>query len=36
MDPKSESDYNNENLNEALQRQFGGSDDVNALMWILK
>lgn len=36
MYPKSESDYNNENLNEALQRQFGGSDDVNALMWILK
>lgn len=36
MYPKSESDYNGDNLNEALQRQFGGSDDVNALMWILK
>lgn len=36
MYPKSESDYNNDNLKEALQRQFGGVDDVNNLMWILK
>ena len=36
MYPKSEFDYNKENIEEALQRQFGGSDDVNNLMWILK
>ncbi|WP_029906740.1 SusD/RagB family nutrient-binding outer membrane lipoprotein [Prevotella sp. 10(H)] len=31
-----ELDYNRESVDEALKRQFGGSDDVNALMWILK
>lgn len=36
MYPKSESDYNGDNLDTALQQQFGGVDDVNALMWILK
>lgn len=36
MYPKSESDYNKENIDEALQRQFGGVDDVNKLMWILQ
>jgi hypothetical protein len=28
--------YNRENVVEAVQRQFGGNDDVNELMWILK
>jgi hypothetical protein len=28
--------YNRENVLEAVQRQFGGNDDVNELMWILK
>lgn len=36
MYPKSESDYNKEHIDEALNRQFGGVDDVNQLMWILK
>lgn len=36
MYPKSESDYNLEHQNEALERQFGGVDDVNKLMWILQ
>lgn len=31
-----EYDYNRENLDEALQRQFGGNDDWNELMWIIK
>ncbi|MDR1980918.1 MAG: SusD/RagB family nutrient-binding outer membrane lipoprotein [Tannerellaceae bacterium] len=31
-----EYDYNRENVEEAVQRQFGGNDDVNELMWILK
>jgi hypothetical protein len=28
--------YNRDNVLEAVQRQFGGNDDVNELMWILK
>lgn len=36
MYPKGESDYNLENIDEALARQFGGVDDVNKLMWILQ
>lgn len=36
MYPQSESDYNKENIDEALQRQFNGVDDVNKLMWILQ
>ncbi|MDR2917021.1 MAG: SusD/RagB family nutrient-binding outer membrane lipoprotein [Tannerella sp.] len=28
--------YNRENLDEALQRQFNGNDDINEMMWILK
>lgn len=36
MYPKSEYDYNNENVEEAVQRQFGGVDDVNKEMWILQ
>jgi hypothetical protein len=31
-----EYDYNRENVEEAVQRQFGGNDDVNELMWILQ
>lgn len=31
-----EYNYNRENLEEALGRQFGGSDDINDVMWILK
>lgn len=31
-----ENNYNRENLIEALDRQFGGVDDPNQLMWLLK
>lgn len=31
-----EYDYNRKNLDEALQRQYGGKDDWNDLMWVLK
>lgn len=31
-----EFDYNTENVDEAVKRQFGGIDDINQLMWILK
>lgn len=34
--PSSEGNYNRDNLNEALQRQYDGVDDVNKLMWILR
>lgn len=34
--PTSEFDYNKVNVEEAIQRQYAGDDDVNALMWILK
>jgi hypothetical protein len=34
--PTSETNYNRENLIEALNRQFEGYDEVNKLMWILK
>jgi len=34
--PSNELSYNTENLNEALQRQYGGNDNVNEVMWILK
>lgn len=34
--PSSENNYNRENLIEALNRQFGGVDDPNQLMWLLK
>jgi hypothetical protein len=34
--PQSEYDYNLGNLTEALQRQYGGNDDVNELMWLIK
>lgn len=36
MYPQSELDYNGDNVKEAIQRQFGGEDDHNALMWILQ
>lgn len=36
MYPQSELDYNGDNVKEAIQRQFGGEDDHNSLMWILQ
>lgn len=36
MYPESESQYNKANLQEALERQFNGSDDRNKKMWILQ
>ncbi|MFT6443680.1 MAG: hypothetical protein ACJASM_003242 [Salibacteraceae bacterium] len=35
MYPESESNLNQSNLESALQRQFGGQDDINAIMWLL-
>lgn len=34
--PSSETNYNRENLIEALNRQYEGYDEVNKLMWLLK
>ncbi len=34
--PSDEFNYNSENVDEAVERQFGGVDDINQLMWILK
>ncbi|MEC5142159.1 SusD/RagB family nutrient-binding outer membrane lipoprotein [Chitinophaga sp. 212800010-3] len=34
--PSNELSYNNANLDAAIQRQFGGSDNVNSVMWLLK
>jgi hypothetical protein len=34
--PSNELNYNTENLIEALTRQYGGNDNVNEVMWILK
>lgn len=34
--PQSELDYNKQNVVDAIQRQYNGDDNVNALMWILK
>lgn len=34
--PAAEFNYNTENVDEAVARQFGGIDDINQLMWILK
>ena len=34
--PSSELNYNKENLIEALNRQYGGVDDINNKMWLLK
>lgn len=36
MYPQSELDYNSDNVKEAIQRQYGGEDNHNSLMWILK
>lgn len=34
--PQTEYDYNADNLAAALQRQYGGDDDVNKQMWLLQ
>jgi hypothetical protein len=34
--PGSETNYNRENLIEALNAQFDGYDEVNKVMWLLK
>ncbi|AHF15733.1 SusD/RagB family nutrient-binding outer membrane lipoprotein [Niabella soli] len=34
--PASENNYNRDNLIAALTRQYGGVDDINKLMWLLK
>lgn len=34
--PGSETDYNRENLIDALNRQYDGYDEINKLMWLLK
>jgi len=34
--PLSEYDYNSGNLQDALQQQFGGTDDVNNVMWLIQ
>lgn len=36
MYPADELSYNRDNAVEAINRQFGGNDDVNELMWILQ
>ncbi|MFZ1677944.1 MAG: SusD/RagB family nutrient-binding outer membrane lipoprotein [Saprospiraceae bacterium] len=34
--PSNEISTNSANLSEALSRQYGGSDDINAVMWLIK
>ncbi|MBL7752601.1 MAG: SusD/RagB family nutrient-binding outer membrane lipoprotein [Chitinophagaceae bacterium] len=34
--PGSENNYNRDNLNAALTRQYGGVDEVNKVMWVLQ
>lgn len=36
MYPQAELDYNSEHIQEAIDRQYGGNDDFNKLMWILQ
>jgi hypothetical protein len=36
MYPSSELQYNSENVNTAIDRQYNGVDDTNGLMWILQ
>lgn len=36
MYPQAELDYNRENVQEAINRQFGGNDDFNEVMWVLQ
>ena len=33
--PDTENQYNKENVEEAIKRQYNGVDEVNKLMWIL-
>lgn len=34
--PQTEYDYNNENVTAAVQRQYNGDDNTNAVMWLLQ
>lgn len=34
--PQSEFETNSENVNAALKSQYGGTDDINAVMWLIK
>jgi hypothetical protein len=34
--PSGEYSYNESNVSEAVQRQFGGSDNINGVMWVLE
>lgn len=36
MYPQNELTYNSDNVKEAIQRQFGGSEDNNGIIWILQ
>ena len=36
MYPQAELDYNKENIQEAINRQYGGNDEFNQIMWILQ
>lgn len=36
MYPQSELDYNKENVQEVIDRQYGGNDEFNQIMWILQ
>jgi hypothetical protein len=36
MYPDSEVNFNNANLTKAIQSQYGGNDDFNQKMWLLK
>ena len=36
MYPERELDFNEQNVNQAIQRQFGGNDDINGKMWLLE
>ncbi len=36
MYPQSELDYNQAKVSEAINRQFGGNDNVNQVMWVLQ
>ena len=36
MYPQSEIDYNQDNLNEAIDRQYPEGDNINGVMWLIK
>ena len=36
MYPQSEFSYNAENVQEAVQRQYAGNDDINKVIWVLQ